>query len=278
MYQSGRPGVVDQTGRVGFIQLSWLPAVPVGGSRYNGLRCCNSMELRFESRVLQESIQRAAALFAERRMVVVFGDRLTLLSFSLMEPVRASLVGAATTESEGVDLVRRNRPDLLICSSDLETGYGINLLRQVKQAQPVCNLLIVLVRETAAVVQEAMEAGADGVIFKSSLGSGHGDMIGALQAVAEGDVYFPEEIRRLAVPATADPSLPELIEALTPRECDVAAAVACGFKNNAIAERLGISQETVKTHVGNAMQKLQARDRTQMAVKALRYGLINPLD
>ena len=63
------------------------------------------MELRFESRVLQESIQRAAVLFAERRMVVVFGDRLTLLSFSLMEPVRASLVGAATTESEGVDLV-----------------------------------------------------------------------------------------------------------------------------------------------------------------------------
>ena len=255
-----------------------IHAVSAALFRYNAYRCHISMELRFESRVLQESIQRAAALFAERRMVIVFGDRLTLLSFSLMEPIRASLVGAATTEDEGVDLVRRNRPDLLICSSDLETGYGINLLRRVKQEQPGCQLLIVLVRETAAVVQEAMEAGADGVIFKSSLGSGHGDMIGALEAVAEGVVYFPEEIRRLAAPSTPDPHLPALIETLTPRECDVAAAVACGFKNNAIAERLGIAQETVKTHVGNAMQKLQARDRTQMAVKALRYGLIHPMD
>ena len=69
-----------------------------------------------------------------------------------------------------------------------------------------------------------------------------------------------------------------LQEELTQRELDVAAAVARGLKNNAIADLLGISLETVKTHVGNAMDKLGARDRTQMAVTALLYGLIDPLD
>ena len=68
----------------------------------------------------------------------------------------------------------RHKPSLLICSSDLETGYGMNLLRRVKAELPTCQLLIVLVRETQAVVQEAMQAYADAVIFKSSLGTGKG--------------------------------------------------------------------------------------------------------
>ena len=93
-------------------------------------------------------------------------------------------MGAATTEDEGVELVLRTRPDLLICSSDLEIGYGVNLLRRVKAELPTCQLLIVLVRETKEVVQEAMLASADGVIFKSSLGTGHSDLIGALQTLS----------------------------------------------------------------------------------------------
>ena len=61
----------------------------------------------------------------------------------------------------------RHNPSLLICSTDLETGYGMNLPRRVKAELPTCQLLIVLVRETQAVVQEAMQAYADVGIFKS---------------------------------------------------------------------------------------------------------------
>lgn len=67
------------------------------------------------------------------------------------------------------------------------------------------------------------------------------------------------------------------MEELTPREQQVVAAVARGLKNTSIADVLGVSVETVKTHVGNAMDKLGARDRTQMAVTAMLYGLIDPL-
>ena len=65
---------------------------------------------------------------------------------------------------------------------------------------------------------------------------------------------------------------------MTPREPVVVGAVARGLKNNAIADHRGVSLETIKTHVGNAMDKLAARDRTQMDVTALLYGLIDPLD
>ena len=150
------------------------------------------MELRLESRALNEAIEATAQFFKTQRVVVCCGDRLTLTCLCLAEPIRRAVVGAATTEDEGFELVLRHKPSLLICTSDLETGYGMNLLRRVKAELPTCKLLIVLVRETQAVVQEAMQAYADAVIFKSSLGTGKGDFVQALQTLSEGGVYLPE--------------------------------------------------------------------------------------
>ena len=236
------------------------------------------MELPINTRTFDRALDTVERLLAKRRVVAVMGDRLTLCSFALAGPIRGSLVGAATTEDEGFELVMSRQPDLLICSSDLEVGYGLNLLKRIKTARPTCLLLIVLVRETPEVVQEAMDCFANGVIFKSTLGSGHGDLISALQTIAEGEIYYPEPVRRLASSPQKPKERLDLVEDLTPRELEVVAQVARGLKNNAIADVLGVSLETVKTHVGNAMDKLAARDRTQMAVTALRYGLIDPLD
>ena len=235
------------------------------------------MELRLESRALHEAIEATAEFFKTQRVVACCGDRLTLTCLCLAEPIRRAVVGAATTEEEGFELVLRHKPSLLICSSDLETGYGMNLLRRVKAELPTCQLLIVLVRETQAVVQEAMQAYADAVIFKSSLGTGKGDFIQALHTLSEGGVYFPEEIRKLGAAEAPNPNLPPLIEELTERELEVVAGVARGLTNQGIGSSLGISVETVKTHVVNAKDKLGAADRTQLAVMALLYGLIDPL-
>ena len=235
------------------------------------------MELRLESRTLNAAVDEATQFFQNQKVVACCGDRLTLTCLCLAEPIRRAVVGAATTEDEGVEVVLRTRPSLLICSSDLETGYGVNLLRRVKAELPTCQLLIVLVRETQAVVQEAMEAYADAVIFKSSLGTGKGDFIQALNTLAAGGVYFPEEIRRLGAAQAPNPHLPPLIEDLSERELEVVTGVARGLTNPSIASSLGISTETVKTHVVNAKDKLGASDRTQLAVMALLYGLIDPL-
>ena len=235
------------------------------------------MELRLESPALLEAMHQAEQFFQNQRVVACMGDRFALSCLCLAEPIRRSMVGAATTEDEGLELVLRTQPSLLICSSDLESGYGIDLLKRVKAKLPTCQLLILLVRETKEVVQEAMEAFADAVIFKSSLGSGKGDFIQALATLAEGGVYFPEEIRKLGAAQSPRPDLPPLIEELTERELEVVAGVARGLTNQGIGSSLGISLETVKTHVTNAKDKLGAADRTQLAVMALLYGLIDPL-
>ena len=235
------------------------------------------MELRLESRTVNEAIDALAEFFRTKQVVACMGDRFALSCLCLVEPLRRSIVGAATTEEEGLALVLRTQPSLLICSSDLESGYGIDLLKRVKAELPTCQLLILLVRETKVVVQEAMEAFADAVIFKSSLGTGKGDFIQALQTLSEGGVYFPEEIRKLGAAQAPNPNLPPLIEELTERELEVVAGVARGLTNQGIGSSLGISVETVKTHVMNAKDKLGAADRTQLAVMALLYGLIDPL-
>lgn len=235
------------------------------------------MELRLESRALRDAQERSAELFQGQRVVACMGDRFALSCLCLAEPIRRSMVGAATTEDEGLELVLRTRPSLLICSSDLESGYGIDLIRRVKAELPTCQRLILLVRETQAVVQEALAAYADAVVFKSSLGDGRGDFIQALETLAQGGVYLPEQIRRLAAADAPRAHLPPLVEELSARELEVTAAVARGLTNRTIADSLGISTETVKTHVVNAMGKLGARDRTQLAVMALLYGLIDPM-
>ena len=142
------------------------------------------MELRLESRTVNQAIDKVAKFFEQQRVVACIGDRFALSCLCLAEPIRRSVVGAATTEAEGFELVLRTRPSLLICSSDLESGYGIDLIRRVKAELPTCQRLILLVRETQEVVHEAMEAFADGVIFKSSLGSGKGDFIQALATLS----------------------------------------------------------------------------------------------
>ena len=153
------------------------------------------MELRLESRAFYEATDATTQFFKNQRVVACCGDRFTLACLCLAEPIRRAVVGAATTEEEGFELVLRYQPSLQICASDLETGYGMNLLRRVKVELPTCELLIVLVRETHALVQEAMQAYADAVIFKSSLGTGKGDFVQALYTLSEGGVYLPEEIR-----------------------------------------------------------------------------------
>ena len=122
-----------------------------------------------------------------------------------------------------------------------------------------------------------MEAYADAVIFKSSLGTGKVDFLQALHTLCEGGVYFPEEIRKLGAAQAPNPNLPPLIEEIAGRELEVVAGVARGLTNQGIGNSLGISVETVKTHVVNAKDKLGAADRTQLAVMALLFGLIDPV-
>ena len=165
---------------------------------------------------LKQAADRCQALLSSKKVLVCSKNRLTLTALCLCTPILQSLIGGATTEEEGLDLQLKFNPDLLITSEDLEKGYGIRLVERVKTRNPKITALIFLGRETTDVVHEAMDAGADGVMFMSSVGSGHGDFINALTTTNNGGVYYPKSVRAAATATIKQP--PELIDPLSERE------------------------------------------------------------
>lgn len=232
------------------------------------------MRLNPSDRTLQKAASTCQKLLADKKVLVCSKNKLTLTALVLCTPILQSLVGGATTEDEALEIAQQSKPDLLITSEDLEKGYGIRLVETIKKRTPDLKALIFLQRETSEVVQEAMEAGADGVMFTSSIGTGNGDFIQALTTTSSGGIYYPKAVRE-AVTKKPRPA-PVLTDPLSDRELEVIRCIIQGMKNLEIAEALFISAETVKSHVSTAIQKLGVRDRTQAAVFALTYGLVEP--
>ena len=221
---------------------------------------------------LQKAADACQKLLANKKVLVCSKNRLTLSALCLCTPILQSLVGGATTEDEALHVLQESHPDILITSEDLEKGYGIRLVEKAKGHSPDLKALIFLQRETPEVVQEAMEAGADGVMFMSSIGTGDGDFIHALSTTNSGGIYYPRAVREAAT-AKVKPA-PVLIDPLSERELEVIRCIIRGMRNNEIADSLFVSAETVKSHVSTAIHKLGVRDRTQAAVFALTHGLI----
>ena len=227
----------------------------------------NPSELR-----LKKAADACQRLLASQKILVCAKNRLTLSALCLSAPIYQSLIGGTTTEDEALQIQQENNPDLLITSEDLEKGYGIRLVEKAKEYSIDLKALIFLERETPEVVQEAMEAGADGVMFVSSVGTGSGDFVQALSSTNNGSVYYPEAVRKVATAKVK--ATPVLIDPLSEREQDIIRCIVQGMRNNEIADALFISTETVKSHVSTAIQKLGVRDRTQVAVFALTHGLV----
>ena len=222
---------------------------------------------------LKKAADQCQELLKNRKVLICSKNRLTLTTLCLCTPILKSLVGGATTEEEGLELQTKFKPDILITSEDLERGYGIRLVEKAKIYSPNITALIFLERETTEVVHEAMDAGANGVMFISSIGKGHGDFINALTTTNHGGVYYPKSVREAATAKVRQ--IPDLVDPLSEREHEVLRCIIQGMKNSEIAEALFLSAETIKSHVSTTIQKLGVRDRTQAAVYALTHGLVD---
>ena len=227
------------------------------------------MEFPLRSAQIRSALDQGKSLLAGKTAVACMGDLLTLASFSLVPVISDSLIGAYTTQEEAADACRKRSPDLLFVTENLEQGYGLSLARHVKEFSPETRTLVFLHRETQAVVREALDAFAEGVIFISSLGKGvDGDFIRSLSAIAEGGNYYPQDVQTAAGYERIE-VLPELSE----REIEVLKVLSCGMTNKEIADTLFVSAETVKTHVSSIIGKMGVKDRTQAVIKAIKAGI-----
>jgi DNA-binding NarL/FixJ family response regulator len=190
------------------------------------------------------------------------------------------LAGEAGNGEEGVALVRRLRPDVVLMDIRMPVLDGIEATRRIT-ADPTLSSVRVVVLTTFDAddhVYAAIRAGASAFLLKDASPE---EVLEAIRVVARGDALLaPSVTRRLiadlaARPDSERPAPPEL-DVLTDREREVLVLVGRGFTNAEIGTSLFVSPATAKTHVSRVMTKLYARDRAQLVVIAYETGVVRP--
>jgi NarL family two-component system response regulator LiaR len=193
-----------------------------------------------------------------------------LRTFLEIDP-ELEVVGEAADGREAVRLAHRLRPDVVLMDLLMPELDGIVATQLIRQELPDTEVMaLTSVLEDASVVG-AVRAGAIGYLLKDTRAK---ELRQAIKAAAAGQVQLsPEAAARLMREVVA----PERPEVLSQRETDVLRLLAHGLANKEIAQRLSITEKTVKTHVSSILGKLGVQSRTQAALYAGRIGLV-PLD
>jgi DNA-binding NarL/FixJ family response regulator len=189
------------------------------------------------------------------------------------------VIGEAATGAEALELVRAERPDVVLMDIRMPGMDGLEATRRIAGDPALAAVRVIMLTtfDLDEYVFEALHAGASGFLLKDVEPD---DLREAVRVVAGGDALLsPSVTRRLIAEFVShagrrrDTPPPELDE-LTAREREVMALVAAGLTNEEIAERLVISPATAKTHVSRILLKLGARDRAQLVVMAYESGLV----
>jgi DNA-binding NarL/FixJ family response regulator len=187
------------------------------------------------------------------------------------------LAGEAEDGRAAVDLVRRERPDVVLMDIRMPVMDGIEALRAIVADPGLRDTKVVMLTtfELDEYVFESLRAGASGFLIKDSEPA---ELLQAIRVAAKGEsLLSPTVTRRVISEFAARPAQRHAvhpgIRTLTEREREVVGLVAEGLTNDEIAERLVISPATARTHVSRSMVKLNARDRAQLVVFAYQSGL-----
>ena len=215
----------------------------------------------------------ARSLLMGQTIGLVVGNPLLLAAMNLLEFFRGKVLWAVTTEKEALQEAAIHAPDLVILTDELEQGYGPSLIKELKNTAPNTHTLIFLEKETAVVVEECLEAGAEGICFNSNVSEGDGDFVKALRAIAKRGVYYPEQVRKRAGYVGANPFAMVLPNDITEREKEVLVGLTGGLSNKELAESMFLSVETIKSHLKSLTQKLGVKDRTGAAIFGVKAGV-----
>ena len=185
------------------------------------------------------------------------------------------IVGEASDGNEAIEQAQRLEPDVILMDLVMPGLDGIGAMRQLRARSPASRVIVLTSFLEDERVLPAIQAGAAGYLLKNVAPA---ELARAVRAAHAGEAIIDPTAAARLVHAIADDARPriEQPERLTRRERDVLELIARGQSNKRIALALGISEKTVKTHVGHLLAKLGVSDRTQAAVMAVEEGLVSP--
>ncbi len=184
------------------------------------------------------------------------------------------IVGEAASGEEAVQLVRKLTPDVVLMDLIMPGMSGIQATRQIKQVSPRTQVIVLTSFGDDENIFPALRAGALSYILKDIR---PGELIDIVRKAAQGDAVLHSQVvsRVIQQVRAARREIPAPFTQLTERELDILRLIAEGQSNAAIAEKLVLSEKTVKGHITNILSKLQVEDRTQAAILAWQQGLMS---
>jgi DNA-binding NarL/FixJ family response regulator len=188
------------------------------------------------------------------------------LRIALSRSARIRVVGEAADGTAAVAMTERRRPDVVIMDLRMPDMDGLEATELLLEKVPETAVLIFTAYGERSLLQRGLESGARGYILKEAP---HETLVRAIEKVAAGETYVDPGLMAEFVSGRAQ------AEILTPREREILQLLADGMSNADVAEKLFISQETVKSHVRHILAKLEADTRTQAVAIALREAMID---
>lgn len=189
------------------------------------------------------------------------------------------VVGGAGSVHESIEKARQAQPDIVLMDFSLPDGNGLDATRAILSARPDCKIVFLTVNESDDILFAALRAGARGYLLKNVRGS---DILSGLRGLEREEMAISRKMMSRVVGELAHIPEPlpvqgesrhDLLSRLSPREMEVLCELEAGVRNDQIAQRLFLSENTVKHHIQNVFEKLGVENRKQAAAIARQLGL-----
>jgi len=186
------------------------------------------------------------------------------------------IVGESEDGKTALEKAKRLKPDVVLMNISKQGDSGIQTTVQIKEINPLINILILTIHENKEYIFPLLKQGASGILYKDV---GQDELIKAINKVAEGKKYYGKSISEIMIESLLQKTTDDNINdkrrniSLTKREKEVLHLIANGLSNQEIAERLEISARTVDTHKTNLMQKLNIKTTTALAKYAFENSI-----
>jgi len=190
--------------------------------------------------------------------------RESLIEFVQSDP-ELRCVCACDTGEEALKVIPKHEPEIVLMDIQLPNMSGIECTAQLKQLLPALHIIMVTVYEDTERIFKALRAGACGYLLKRCTPE---ELLAAIREVRQGGAPMSREIARKVISSFQEPATAAAeVEDLSPRERDILELLAAGFPNKEIADRLGLTDGTVRWHLRHVYNKLHVRSRTEAALK-----------